>query len=633
MLYKKLAELYQKLEETPKRLEKTFFIAEFLKKTPSEDLEKVILLLQGRVFPKYDIRKIGVAAKLIIKALHIAYGINTNEIIENWTKTGDLGITASNLCKVKQQVTLVKKELSISDVYNKIIEISTMEGNGAVDRKIKCIATLLTSASPLESKYIIRTILEVLRVGVGEGILRDAIAWSELPPVAGIFSYCRQCKRVVPRQEVCIICKSPIPQKYNEIISLLKKEFSKEDIAADHSTSAKIIIPESESAARALYNKLIGKIQHAIDITNDYGKVIRILRTQDIKGLEKISLQPFIPIKVMLAQKVNSIEDGFEKVGKPAAFEYKYDGFRMQVHKTGGKIKIFTRRLEEVTPQFMDVVEAITSYTNADSFIIDCEAVGISKTGKYLPFQKISQRIKRKYDIKEMAKEIPVEVNVFDIIMYNNNPMFNVPYKKRRELISKIVSEKKGRIVLAKQIITDKREVAENFYKESLNAGNEGVMIKKLNGLYRPGLRVGEWVKLKPVMDSLDLVIIAAEWGEGKRSKWLTSYYTACRDEDGQLYGIGKVSSGLKEIEGETFEQLTEILKPLILRQKNRKVYLKPEVIIEVSYEEIQKSPSYSSGYALRFPRIITIRHDRGVDDIATIDSIKELYKSQRKSS
>jgi len=232
-----------------------------------------------------------------------------------------------------------------------------------------------------------------------------------------------------------------------------------------------------------------------------------------------------------------------------------------------------------------------------------------------------------------MVKKIPVVINVFDAIQIEGKSVLKEPFKKRRELLKKIIKEIPEKIQLAKQLITDDVKKANEFYQESLSLGNEGIMGKNLEAPYKPGSRVGYGVKIKPIMETLDLVITRAEWGEGKRAKWLSSFTVACQDEDGNIIEIGKVSTGLKEKseEGTSFEQITEMLKPLILKEKGKEVKVKPQIVVEVAYEEIQKSPTYESGYALRFPRFIKLREDKPVDEISTIEEIEELFFGQRR--
>jgi len=249
---------------------------------------------------------------------------------------------------------------------------------------------------------------------------------------------------------------------------------------------------------------------------------------------------------------------------------------------------------------------------------------------KYLPFQKISQRIKRKYDIEEIASKFPVQVNIFDVL-FDGRSLLKVPFVERRKVLDRIIVPSAD-LLLARHIVTDDVVVAEQFYKDSLSAGNEGVMAKNLDSIYKPGSRVGFGVKVKPVMDTLEVVIVGAEWGEGKRGQWLSSFVIAVRDENDEFVEIGRVGTGIKEKveEGVSFDQLTQLLLPLIVEEKGKEVKVRPEVVIEVNFEEIQQSPTYSSGFALRFPRFIKLRDDRSAEDINTVDDVKLSAGSQR---
>jgi len=574
MDYQNLVDIYIKLESTSKRLQKTKIISDFLKEVKT-GLAEIILLLQGRVFPKHEDTKIGIASKLVLKAISTATGHPAAKIEKEWKHTGDLGLTVENLTSKKPQSTLVSHKLSVSKVFDNIRKLSTLEGMGSVDRKIRLISELLTSAHPKEARYIVRTLLEDLRVGIGEGTVRDAIVWAYLEPR----------------------------------ISLEEDDIKIED--------------------REHYNKSVASVQEAYDMTNDFAVTAELAKQGK---LDDVELKIGRPVKVMLALKVSTAEEGLEKCGKPAAVEYKLDGFRLQIHKEGEKVTLFTRRLEDVTAQFPDVVKSVRESVKG-SCILDAEAVGYSpKTKKYLPFQSISQRIKRKYDIDEIAEKFPVEANVFDIL-YHKKSMLKIPFRERRKMIEKLVTGKPYHIVCVEHILADDPKKINGFFKKSIDAGNEGLMLKSLDAPYKPGARVGHMVKLKETMENLDLVIIAAEWGEGKRANWLSSFTMACRDDNGGLVEIGKVSTGLKEKreEGLSFDEVTELLKPLIISEKGREVIVKPKIVLEIAYEEIQKSPTYRSGYALRFPRIILLRDDRGIGDITDISYVEELYYSQKK--
>jgi len=583
MKYFDLASVYEELEATTKRLEKTKIISEFIKKTDVNDLPKIMLLLQGKIFPSWDEQKIGVASSLVIKAIKIATGLSEDAINRAWKKTGDLGLVAEHVGKSRQK-TLFSNELEVSTVFQNLQLLATTEGKGAVGRKLKLISALLTSAQPLEARYIVRTLLEDLRIGIGEGSLRDAIVWAY----------------------------------FGEQLNIT---YNKEENELE--------ITDQE---REEYNKYVELSQEAIELVNDFAKVAAIAKTEGLTGLQNVSLVIGNPIKVMLGPKEKDAKSALERVGSPCQAEYKYDGFRIQVHKDKNSIKLFTRNLENVTTQFPDVVEYIKTHVEGESFILDSEAVGYSsKTGKYTPFQEISQRIKRKYEIEQLRKELPVELNIFDCMYYNGKSTIKEPFTKRRALLEKIIRQEPKKIILSKAIIVSTEQEVTSFFKQSLAAGFEGLMLKKLDAPYKPGKRVGYMVKMKETEEPLDLVITEAEWGEGKRTNWLSSFTLACIDEDGNFLEIGKVGTGIKEkAEGVSFEQLTELLKPLIINSKGKIVKIKPKIVVEVAYEEIQKSQKYGSGYALRFPRIIRLRHmERSAEDATDLTYIEELYHAQ----
>ncbi len=583
MKYSELVDTYEKLDSTQKRLEKTHYLAEALKNADDEDLEKVVLLIQGNVFPAWQKeKKLGFSNNYMVKAIQKVTGMNEIEVEDLWAEVGDLGNVAEELVEDKKQQTLFTEELSVEKVFDNIRKMPEMEGSGSVERKIQLVAELLSSARPVEAKFIVRTVLEILRLGVAEGTLRDAIAWAFLD-------------------------------------DHFKIDYDVED-------------NDFEVEDRENYERVITLVEEAYEKLNDYAEVARLAK-EGVERLKDVEVKVGRPIKVMLAQTVDDIEKGFERVGKPADLEYKYDGFRVQISKKDGDVKVFTRRLEDVTKQFPDIVGYVEEYVEGEEFVLDGEAVGYDPESKeYQPFQDVSQRIKRKYNIDEMAEELPVEVNIFDILYYEGNSFLKKPLRERRDLIEEVVDDVEYSIRPARNLITGDLKEAHQFYSEANDKGMEGVMMKNLDSVYKPGSRVGHMVKLKQSMETLDLVIVGADWGEGKRSGWLTSYHLACVDENGELQTIGKVATGIKELEdseGVTFPDMTERLKPLIVSEDGRHVELKPEVVVEVEYNEIQKSPTYSSGYALRFPRVVQIREDRAADDISSLSYVKTLFDSQ----
>ncbi len=581
MEYADLVSVYEELDATTKRLEMTHIIAEALRSASEHDLEAVVLLLQGKVFPAWQKeKKLGVSSNYVVQVIHRVAGVPEQEVEDTWADTGDLGRTAEELIEGKQQETLFSKSLSVSKVIENLRELPDIEGEGSVDRKLQLIAELLSSASPVEAKYIVRTVLETLRLGVGSGTIRDAIAWAFL------------------EEEL---------------------DFTYED--------SDITVKNRER-----YDAVIETVQAAYDKLNDFAEVAREAK-DGLERLEQVEIKLGRPLQVMLAKTVEDVAEGFEKVGRPAQLEHKYDGFRMQIVKDGKEIKIYTRRLEDVTEQFPDVVRYVRDQVGADRCILDGEAVGYDPdTEEYKPFQDISQRIKRKYDIDEMAEQLPVEVNVFDLLYLDGESMIHEPLHERRDALEAIIDGEERKLRVATALVTGDTDEAMQFYHDAKEQGMEGVMMKNRDSPYKPGSRVGYMVKLKPTMETLDLAIVEAEWGEGKRSGWLTSYTLACQDANGELQTVGKVATGIKELEdsdGVTFGDMTELLEPLIVNEDGREVEVTPEVVIEVEFNEIQQSPTYDSGYALRFPRLVQVREDKPVSEVSELSLVKELYERQ----
>ena len=628
MRYLELADFYKKLDSTTKRLEKTYYISKLLSSTPKEDLPLITLLIQGRLFPSWEETETGVASQLVIKALSLATGMSADAIAKEWKAKGDLGLVAEKITAKKIQATLSRQSLTVAKVFSNLRKLATMTGSGSVDRKIQLIAELLSSAEGEEARYIIRTVLGDLRVGVGSGSLRDAIVWAYFPKVIPLFTQCPSCKSTVPKIKHCTECKSSLENSEAPKGKILNIS-SLDDLK--HLEKYDFISAGNDKLAREAYNFLVSSVQSAFDMSNDFGEVA-LQASKGLDALSEIALTVGKPVKVMLAIKAETLRDGFEQAGIPCQLEYKLDGFRMQIHKERDAVKIFTRRLDNVTAQFPDVVDAVKKHVRADSFILDSEAVGFNPgTRKYMPFQHISQRIKRKYDIEKLALSLPVELNVFDILYYNGKNMIREPFKKRRELIERIVRPEERKLVLAKSLVTSDEKEARAFFIESKARGNEGIMFKNLDAPYKPGARVGFMIKYKETLEPLDLTIVAAEWGHGKRAHWLSSFTVACKNEDG-FAEIGKVGTGIKEKEEEglSFKELTKLIKPLIISESGTEVKVKPRIVVEVAYEEIQKSPTYGSGYALRFPRVTRLRDDRMADDCDTLERISQLFESQR---
>ncbi len=549
MRYQELAETYNELEEESSTLQKTEILSGLFRKASQDEIEMVALLINGRVFPNWSQKKLDFGKQLIIASLSRVTGRNKRAVLEEIKNEGDVGAAAESLLAKKNQATLTSKKLTVSDVFQNLRKLADVGGEGSVDKKTALVSELLSSASPLEAKYISRTVTEELRIGVGEGVTRKAIA-----------------------------------------------------------------------SAFEVKEKAVEK---AYALVNDYALVAKVVKEKGEKGLGELGMELGRPIKVMLAYKSESMEEALEKVGGKAAIEEKFDGFRVQIH-VSKTITVFTRRLEDVTDQFPDIVEAAQKAVKEKKVILEGEAVGL-KDGSFLPFQKVSRRIRRKYKIEEMAEKIPVTTFLFDIIYRNGENLLKKPFRERRKILEDVV-EPAERMKVAEQLVTSDPEEGKKFYLDAVAKGLEGVMVKNLDSPYKPGSRVGHMLKLKPTMETLDLAVIGAEWGEGRRTSWLGSFILGVQTPDG-LKPIGKMATGLTDSQ---FKEMTEKLKPLITSDTGKVVDVKPEVVVEVAYEEIQKSPNYESGYALRFPRMVRVREDKGVEEADDIERVERLYDTQK---
>jgi len=362
-------------------------------------------------------------------------------------------------------------------------------------------------------------------------------------------------------------------------------------------------------------------VRKAHMLLSDLGEVALIAKKGGEEGLSRVSIKIGRPVKHMLAEMAEDIGEGIRRYGK-AIFEYKYDGARVEIHK-GKEIKIFTRKFEDVTKNLQEVVEELNE--NPHEFILDGEVIPFHRSPK--SFQLLMRRLRRKYGLENIAKKVPVRLYVFDMLWLDAKSLVDIPLRERRELLEKTLSQTKH-IKLAEQLVTSSKEEGERFYMKAVSEGFEGVMIKDPNSRYLPGKRGKHWLKFKQKPESLDLVVIAVEYGHGKRANVLSDYTFAARDKNGELLPVAKAYCGLTD---EEIEELTEYFKRIAIKREGRKFIVKPELVVEVKFGEIMKSSVYPSGYALRFPRIERIRWDKGVDEIDDVNKLEKLFEMQKR--
>ena len=582
MKFSILSDSLEKMELTSKRLELTDILVELLKKTPIETMSKTIYLIQGKLRPNFEGVEIGIAEKLVIRAISKSSGSTIKKIESDYNDGGDLGKTAANILKQKTQTTFAAETITLERVYDTLLKISKLEGKGSQDMKIKYISSLLNDATPIESKFILKILLGTLRLGIAENTVMDALA----------------------------------------IAFTNKKE-----------------------------NR--GLVENAYNVSSDLGLVSEILSREGIEGILKFKVSMFSPIRPMLADRVKSEQEALKRIENEFAAEYKLDGERAQIHKKSNKIILFSRSLENITEYYPDVVEKISESINADEGIFEAEIVAVNEnTGDFLPFQELMHR-RRKYKLEKAVSDYPITVNFFDILYFNGNNCLDEPYQERREKLKNIIKENNFAKLIPMSIVKNKDDISD-IIENSINSGCEGLMLKVLTAPYRAGSRGSNWLKLKreyqnELGDSLDLVVIGAFFGRGRRTGKYGTLLLATYNSDSDIFpSICKVGTGFSD---ESLDQLFQILSNKVILKKNPRVdssmdadiWFEPELVIEIVASEITLSPIHktgldyirkNTGFALRFPKFTgKIRTEKLAEDASTDEEVMALYKNQIKTN
>jgi DNA ligase-1 len=363
-------------------------------------------------------------------------------------------------------------------------------------------------------------------------------------------------------------------------------------------------------------------VQRANQFWGDVGEVALVALTQGQAGLSEASLRLFRPVKPMLAQTADSLGQAFERFQGGLALDYKLDGARVQIHRRGTKVRIYSRNLADITGSLPDVVDQIRPGLQAEQVIVEGEAIAVDVEGRPLPFQHLMRRFRRKHAVEATVAEVPVQLYLFDALYVDGTALVDVPYRQRWAALEQVT----GGSYLVPHLIPHTIDEGADFAEAARRDGHEGVMIKDLNSTYTPGVRGGSWLKLKHTM-SLDLVIVAADWGYGRRHGWLSNYHLAVLDtRTGEYEVVGKTFKGLTDAE---FQAMTARLLVLERSRKQSTVFVQPQVVVEVLFNEIQESSQYRSGLALRFARIARLRDDKSAAEADTLQTIRDLYERQ----
>ena len=544
MLFIEFSHCCERLEGISGRLEMIDVISRELPGLSPDELPIFVRFVMGRIFPDWSQTQLGIGPNLLYEAIGYVAGTRKEDVVEKINVTGDVGKAVEELLAIKSQTTFFHEELDLVRVYHELMAIASQEGKRSQREKLLSVRRLLGNAHPLEARYLVRIMLEELRIGVGEGSVREAIA----------------------------------------------KAFSVD----------------------------AALVEHAMQALNDLGEVARLAKLGP-DALKDVKITLFHPVRMMLAQ-AGTIPDMIQEHGQIAA-EYKYDGSRFQFHKKGNWCRMYSRRLEDVTGALPDVIEQLLGVTDHD-VILDGEVIAI-KDGRPLPFQSVLRRFRRRHDVTEATIEIKLVPHVFDILYVDGETLIDLPLSDRRKKLEEVV-----KFFLAPQVVSNDQKVIEQTYQAALNAGHEGLMLKVLSSPYSPGQRGQNWIKIKPEVDTLDLAVIGAEWGEGKRAHVFGSFLVACLDQ-GKLIPLSRVATGFSD---EQLAEVYDLLKDSVTTRSGKEVSFEPALVFEVGYSELQVSPTYEGGFALRFPRFVRIRDDKDIAEIETLDSIRERYQRQSRS-
>lgn len=688
LLLSKLVDTFEKMEETKSRLLLTEHLVKLLRETESEIIDKVIYLIQGKLGPSYEGVELGLAEKMAIRSLVQSSGKSVTDILSIYREKGDLGDTAEEAMKTKNQNTLFSQEMTVEWVFDTLYKIAKTTGSGSQETKIRLVSSLLNETIPREARYIMKFLMGTLRLGIADFTVLDSLA----------------------------------------------------------------VAFTGDKSNRSL-------LENAYNVSGDLGMVARELASNGIESVRSIKITLFKPIRPMLAERASSIEEGLDRMNGIAGAEYKLDGERVQIHKgmdnqkgrhmhdiakDEKRVELFSRRLENITSHYPDVVQAIRKMDNLKGVILEGEIVATDpSTSEYLPFQELMHR-RRKYGVEEAMQSYPVIVNVFDVLFNDSKSVTSSPYKERRRILRELVgtgdpvdidggkgrtstnikgkrtSKKRGRggkvvngerettshvlenevpkktidkgstriqqersllrhnydlrqvyngvtdrimdsskdtttniIHLITQIMSSDKEEIQRFMDLAIGAGCEGIMLKHRDSVYRAGSREYLWIKVKreyrsELADTLDLVIVGALYGRGRRVGKYGALLLAAYDEKQDLFrSVSKVGTGFTDQHLESFYNNLEGLRiahksPRVdTRMEQMDVWFEPKTVIEVIASEITLSPAHTAGLnsikegyglALRFPKFTgKIRDDKNPEDATSVHELIELFKQQLK--
>ncbi len=582
MKYSIIADAYEKIGSTTKRLEMTDLLVDLLKNTSKEVIDKVAYLTQGKLYPDFVGIEIGVAERLAVKALARVSGRKESEVEEVLNRTGDIGEAAQVFTANRKQQSFFRRDLSVEKVYETLDKMAQTSGSGAVDLKLSLLAGLLADATPKEAKYLMRTVTGSLRLGIADMTVLDALA-----------------------------------------IAYGGGKDAREDV------------------------------ERAYNVSSDLGRVAKTVAEEGIEGIRHFRVSVREPIRPMLAERLSSPDEILEKLGGKCVAEYKYDGERLQAHKTGENVTLYSRRLENISSQYPDAVELFKKYVKAREAILECECVAVDlDTGEMRPFQELMHR-RRKYGVEKAIEDYPVSLFLFEALYVDGKDLTQETYLTRRKMLEETVTES-DHLKIAKYVVTSNAAELEKFFQEAIENGCEGLVCKSIakDSVYQAGARGWLWIKYKrdyksEMTDTVDLVIVGAFHGRGKRAGAYGALLVAAYNPESDTFEtVTKCGTGFTD---EDLKKLPKMLEKHAVAQKHSRVnsmieadvWFEPSITIEILGAEVTLSPIHTcamdsirkgSGLAIRFPRFTgKYRPDKAAEDATATREILGMYQKQLK--
>ncbi len=571
MNFEEFAGFLSELEGTTKRLEITDILARLIKASSVTEIDKVLFLSLGTLAPNYEGVLLNLAEKMSIRVLAQAYGVSEEKIKADYKKAGDIGVLAENLAKNNKNTS----NTSVTQVFETLLGIAGDNGEGSQERKVEKLSNLLKNLGPLSVRFVSRFPTGNLRLGFSEKTVVDALS--------------------------------------------------------------------KASGIEAV------KIEAAYNIRPDIGYVAKLVKEGNLQSAKPTLGVPVVP---MLAQRLNSTSEMIKKMGR-VSVEPKFDGLRIFIHfrkrhpsTSSGQdfLKIFTRNMNSIEVETFPELKNVGDFIKADEIILDTEAIGIDeKREKFLDFQKTIQR-RRKHDVEKNAEEIPLQFQVFDLIYADGKSYMDVTYLDRREALKKYVVN--GKLLrIDENTVTEDPELIKNLHQKYLNMNLEGVVVKKAEGKYVSGRTGWNWVKMKEeegrqgkLSDTIDCVVMGYTAGKGKRAGFGVGQFLAGIKEGDIFKTVTKVGTGLTD---DQFKELNSRLEKIVSEKMppdyevdkalTPDKWVLPKVVVELAADEITVSPNHTSGYALRFPRLIKFRDDKSPKDATTAKEVLAIMKLQKK--